>query len=123
MKGGPSTVDVCTVAVVSLVSMSSLAVVLKDLSDEYLALHTRKEDLFWEARMGLAADAEAAQERLSHAEIAVNRFLQAPDRLKRLRDRERANEGSDRERAILAGWIAMLAAHVVEDPEGRKLSE
>src|SRR5215831_689875 len=103
-----SAVDVCTAAVVSLESMSSLAVFLKDLSDEYLALHTRKEDLFWEARMGLAADIDAAQERLSHAEIALNRFLQAPERLKQLRDRERANTGSERDRIILAGWIAMF---------------
>jgi hypothetical protein len=98
-------------------------VFLKDLSDEYLALHTLKEDLFWEARMGLAADTEGAQERLSHAEIALNRFLQAPERLKGLRDLDHSNTGSDRERTILGGWIAMFAAHVVENPEGRKLSE
>lgn len=101
----------------------TLATHLRDLRNEYLALHTHKEDLFWQAKMGLTADAEKAQDALGHAEIAVNRFLQSPERLKRLRDLERTNDGSDTDRHVLRGWIAMLGAHVIEDPAGQKLSE
>src|SRR4029077_3800940 len=36
---------------------------------------------------------------------------------------EQSNAGSEAERQVLAGWIAMFMAHVVEDPAGRKLSE
>jgi hypothetical protein len=103
--------------------MTSLSTILRDLSDEYLALHTHKEDLFWVSKMGLAVDSQEAQERFARAEIAVNRFLQSPDRLRRLRDLDGANAGSDDDRHVLHGWIAMFAAHVVEDPAGRKLSE
>ncbi len=103
--------------------MSELTTVLRDLTDQFLALHTDKEDRFWDARMGLTNEAHTAQERLTHAEIALNRFLQAPDQLRRLRRLEAANAGSDAERRILKGWIAMFAAHVVEDPAGQKLSE
>ena len=100
-----------------------LATILRDLRIEYLALHTRKEDLFWQAKMGLADNAGQAQEELGRAEIAVNRFLQSPDRLKRLRALEAANHGSHEERHVLGGWIAMFGAHVIEDPAGQKLSE
>ena len=103
--------------------MTSLSTFLRDLRTEYLALHTRKEDLFWEAKMGLASDGAHAQEDLAHAEIALNRFLQSPDRLKSLRDRESAGRGSEEERKVVQGWIAMFAAHVIEDPAGRRLSE
>ena len=101
----------------------TLATHLRDLREEYLDLHTRKEDLFWQAKMGLSDDAEAAQEALGRAEIAVNRFLQSPERLKALRGFERDNDGTDEERHVLRGWIAMLGAHVIEDPAGQKLSE
>lgn len=103
--------------------MTTLATFLRDLREEYLALHVRKEDIFWEAKMGLAIDAAKAQESLAQAEIAVNRFLQSPERLKQLRDLEASNQGSDADRQVLRGWIAMFAAHVIEDPAGRKLSE
>ena len=96
---------------------------LKDLSDEYLSLHTHKEDLFWQAKMGLAADAQQAQEDLARAEIALNRFLQSPERLKQLRDADASGSGSEAARRTLRGWIDMFAARVIEDPEARTLSE
>lgn len=103
--------------------MSSLSAFLRDLSDQYLALHTGKEDLFWQAKMGLATDSQKAQEDLGRAEIALNRFVQSPDRLKRLRDLDGSGAGSDDERRVLRGWIDMFAARVIEDPDARKLSE
>ena len=44
--------------------MTDLAQNLTELKDRYLELHTRKEELFWIAKMGLAADPESAQRQL-----------------------------------------------------------
>lgn len=103
-------------------AMSEIGTTLTELKDQYLALHTRKEDLFWIAKMGLAADAAASQRELGEAEIALNRFLQDTDRLASLRKLESSGQGTPEEKQILAGWIAMFAAHGVADPEARKLS-
>lgn len=103
--------------------MASLQPVLESLKEEFLALHERKEDLFWISKMGTADDADAAARRLAEAEIALNRFLQDPDRLKRLRDLEASPAGSTKDKRILRGWIATFAANVVETPGARALSE
>ncbi len=92
-----------------------------DLEQEFLRLHTTKEDLFWQAKMGLGSDADKAQKALAEAEIAMNAFLQDPVRLERLRDLEKDAE-TDEERHVIGGWIRMLAAHVIEDPKGRALA-
>jgi hypothetical protein len=104
--------------------MNALADTLEQLNAEYLELHTRKEDLFWVTKMGLADDMPAARKAMAEAEIAWNRFLQDPHRLAALRALEARNAGfKEAERRILEGWIATLAAHVIEDPAARKLSE
>jgi hypothetical protein len=102
--------------------MSDVSRALFEVKDQYSAVHTAKEDLFWETKMGLAADPEGAQRRAADAEKAWNAFLQSPERLAALRDLE-ARAETDGDRAIARGWIAMLSAHVVESPEARKLSE
>ncbi len=94
---------------------------LSRLKDEYIALHVAKENLFWETKMGLSDDPAAAQKRAAEAEKAWNAFLQSPERLAKLRALEKEAEGEEAE--ITRGWIAMLAAHVVESAEARKLSE
>lgn len=102
--------------------MSDVASVLKDLQHRYCALHTQKEDLFWETKMGLADDPASAQKRAADAEKAWNGFLQDPARLAELRSLE-TRASDETERNVARGWIAMLSAHVVESAEGRKLSE
>ena len=102
--------------------MNDIRRTLTELKDEYLRRHTRKEDQFWVAKMGLADDAERAQRELGEAEIDLNRFLQDPDRLAALRALEASGAGTGEEKAILRGWIATFAAHVVEDPAARELS-
>lgn len=96
---------------------------LTQLQEEFLALHQRKEDLFWTVKMGTVDDRDAAARQLAEAEIALNRFLQSPQRLKALRELESDGSGSADERRILRGWIATLAANVVEKPEAQALSE
>ncbi|MBL8604626.1 MAG: hypothetical protein JNK72_22060 [Myxococcales bacterium] len=103
--------------------MSTLAATLDALTEQFNALHTRKEDLFWAVKMGLAEDAVAAQRALSEAEVETNRFLQDPKRLAVLRGFEQTREGSADAQRVLHGWIRLFAANVIESPEGRALSE
>ena len=108
----------------TVIAMTRLTATLDELKDRYCELHTRKEDLFWTTKMGIAADPATARREMAEAEKAWNRFLQEPSRLSALREmRERGDAGPDAARRALDGWIAMLSAHVVEDREGRKLSE
>ena len=103
--------------------MASIRDTLEQLKSEYVELHTRKEDLFWVTKMGLADDMPAARKAMAEAEIAWNRFLQDPARLESLRElAARPNGMTPEERRTLDGWIATLSAHVIEDPEARKLS-
>lgn len=99
--------------------MTTVADALARLSDEYLNLHTRHEDLFWVTRMGLVGD-EGRREALE-AENAWKGFLQDPERLAGLRALE-AQASTDDERRLARGWLAMFSAHVVESAEGRRLS-
>lgn len=102
--------------------MTTLATKLRDLASEYLALHVRKEDAFWALRMGITDDADVAARTNGEAEIAWQSWLQDPDRLRALRGLDAAAGGTDAERRVLRGWIAMLAANVIEDPAARDLS-
>ncbi|HEX5418356.1 MAG TPA: M3 family metallopeptidase [Gammaproteobacteria bacterium] len=103
--------------------MTRISETLEQLKERYLELHTRKEDLFWITKMGTADDMPAARKSMAEAEIAWNRFLQDPARLAALCELEAGNEGTEQEARILRGWVAMLAAHVIERRDARKLSE
>jgi oligoendopeptidase F len=101
--------------------MTDVSTELDAISKSYVALHTEKEDLFWVTKMGLAEDATDARKRAARAEQAWHAFVQDPDRLRALR-RLAEEAGTDDERRLAAGWIAMLEAHVVEDKGARKLA-
>lgn len=106
--------------------------VLDDLNHTYEALHTAKEDAFWTAYMGLADDSAAARDDLSRKEIAVNEWLQDPDRLAAVQAQLAAAEAtvaaglpiqpSAEELVALRGWVRTLAAHAIGDPAARKLA-
>lgn len=102
--------------------MSNLNTTLDALTARFNELHTPKEDLFWAAKMGLTDDPAATQRRHAEAEIAMNRFLQDPQRLGELRSLV-PDATTAQERALLDGWIALFAANTIERPEARKLSE
>lgn len=103
--------------------MNALTEALERLKTDYVDLHTRKEDLFWVTKMGLADDMPAARKAMADAEISWNAFMQDPQRLASLRELEASGAGAPaNEKRILRGWIDMLAAHVIEDPDARKLS-
>src|SRR4051812_2913018 len=102
--------------------MAEVSELLDQLSNEFLTVHTRKEDIFWETKMGLGQDPQESQRRLSKAEIEVNHFIQDASRIKVLREMEPAVK-SDDELKALRGWIHMFSANAIEDPAAQKLSE
>ncbi|MFI5265049.1 MAG: M3 family metallopeptidase, partial [Candidatus Kapaibacterium sp.] len=103
--------------------MSELSAYLDQLSSDYLALHTKKEDAFWEAKMGLGADPTESQKKCSDAEVAVSKFIQDAGKLKKLRDLEKQFSASRDELIALDGWKMFFEANVIEDPKAQALAE
>lgn len=87
----------------------------------YLAVHERKEELFWQVKMGLRTDADRARAELAEAEKNWHAWLHDPRRLDALLAL-RGEVRNETERVELEGWIAMLSAHVVPDPAARSLA-
>lgn len=100
--------------------MTTLGQTLEDLKHDFTTLLVTKEDRFWVAKMGLADDKNAAQDQLGEAEIALNGYLQDPERLTRLK--ALAGTGTPDEERVLAGWLAVFGANTIDSAEGRKLS-
>ncbi len=103
---------------------------LADLNATYAKLHTAKEDAFWTAKMGLADDVDAASRAFGEREIALDRFLQDPERFEASRTALAAAEAAtgddappDDELTALRGWVATFEAHGIASAEGRALKE
>jgi hypothetical protein len=95
---------------------------LDELDAHYASLHTRKEDAFWAAKMGLVADSRAAHAELEARELELQRFLQDPARLAQARELAgKARTPSERERA--EGWVATFESHVIDSEAARQLAE
>jgi oligoendopeptidase F len=108
-----------------------------NLNHEYLAVHRRKEDLFWATYMGTSGDHDG----FAAAETAWKAFISDPARLAAVRgqmaevERMRAaarprpastareREELDELAAGLRGWEALFANNVVEGAEGRRWME
>ncbi len=95
---------------------------LREIEEKFLQLHQKKEDLFWQVKMDLAEDRERARKALAEAEIEMNRFLQDPSNLQKLRELQKENL-SETDRLILDGWIAVFEANAIADPKAQELSE
>jgi len=102
--------------------MSRLKSVFTELKETFTQLHLQKEECFWASKMGLTENVSQMNEKLTQAEIAVNRFLQDPERLKTLRELE-SEPATEQEKKILKGWIDFFAVNVIEDPKAKALSE
>ena len=104
--------------------MPELTTELNKLTNEFLSVHTKKEDLFWETKMGLSKDANESQRKLSSAEIKVQHFMQNADLLKELRELSKTLQPKQKEETIaLNGWIRFFSANAIEDKRAQKLSE
>ncbi len=89
------------------------------LNREYLALHTAKEELFWETKMGISKDYEA----FNKAEGELNRFKGDVQRLKLCRSLLESGHADEKQTETLTGWIQFFEANVIEQPEAQALSE
>lgn len=107
---------------------------LDELNHEYTRLHTAKEDAFWEAYMGLGADAARSRKQLGDAEVALGAFLSEPARLESVRawteraealldDPDPRAHPAEDDFTALSGWLATFEAHVISNPLARRLSE
>jgi hypothetical protein len=99
---------------------------LTDLNHTYVRLHTEKEDAFWVQKMGLSDDPDAAQRDLDEKEIALQRFLQDPEKPERVRrELQRAADGGGAGEDVvsLRGWLRTFEAHTIESAEARALAE
>jgi hypothetical protein len=97
-----------------------------ELNREYLAVHGKKEELFWSVYMAVSEDHEG----LAEAEREFKAFVSDPGRLAELRGRiealeaarpsARASSGEEEELlAGLCGWRELFEANVIEGDEGR----
>ena len=82
---------------------------LNGLNHEFERLHTAKEDAFWTARMGLLADADAAQAALNERERELAGFMHDPARLRAVVEEVTAIERGEtwatpEERLAIDGW-------------------
>jgi Zn-dependent oligopeptidase len=94
---------------------------LDQLTSEFLTVHTLKEDLFWETKMGLGQDPKESQKKLSQAEIAAQNFIQDAGKLRLLKEVE-PTASTDDERKAVHGWMQMFRANAIEDPKAQALA-
>jgi hypothetical protein len=98
---------------------------VRELNHAFEERHTRKEDAFWTAYMGLASDPAHARAELDAREIEWSSFLRDPERLARVRAELQAaqNDASADDLLALRGWQATLAAHTIESSAARALAD
>src|SRR5690349_18559892 len=92
-------------------SMSSLTKYIDGLNSEFLTLFTKKEDSFWESKMGLSSDPGKSQQQTSEAEIAVNHFMQDASKLAKLRDLATSVKPTVDESVAVGGWEKFFEAN------------
>ena len=127
ISDGPDVAHVVASSPVRYVQEPMANPFLDELNRTYARLHTAKEDAFWAAKMGLEADAAAAQRAYDAGLIEVSRFLSDPTRLDRTRAELARAEGDPStgadERTALRGWVDTFSAHALDSAEARALSE
>ncbi len=91
---------------------------LKQLNDEYLALHTDKEDAFWSAKMGLS---DGRGEEFEEKEIRLKEFICDARRLPAIRSEREREDLTEEERVGLEGWLRFFRANAIESEEAKAL--
>ncbi|GAB2644309.1 M3 family metallopeptidase [Vibrio panuliri] len=92
---------------------------LNQLNHQYLAIHRRKEDFFWDTYMGISDDHQGS----AQAQTEWTQFLSNADNLNQVKQylslAEQIAQPQERQSTIhaLKGWLAVFKAHGVEDPQ------
>ncbi len=94
---------------------------LDELAARYTMLHTKKEELFWDAMMGLSPDSAATRSKLASAEIELSSFLSDPANITRV-STGGSSATTDEERKSFTGWERLFRAHALPSVEARKLA-
>lgn len=89
---------------------------LEDFNQEYLEVHSKKEDLFWATYMGVEQD----HSKLEKAESEYKTYICNPKRLPEARE-SLAHESSPNRKKALEGWIRFFSTHTLENPLARKI--
>ncbi len=93
------------------------------LNRDYIAVHKRKEDLFWATYMATSDDHEG----FGRAETAYKAFISDPAQLAATRAHLKAVEAAPASAARdalahgLRGWLGVFEANIVDNDEGRRL--
>lgn len=98
---------------------------LNTLNHQYLSIHRKKEDLFWETYMGTSDDHDSS----AKAQTEWTSFLSNPDNIAEIEQQlvEAQSITDTKEKAAtitgLQGWLAMFKSHSIESKEARQLKE
>jgi len=93
---------------------------LQDLNQTYVKLHTAKEEAFWSKKMGHSAYKEGDFEA---KENALKQFVTDAGRLNQVREALKEDGLDEQHRIALKGWLHFFEVNVVESEEAKKLQE
>jgi len=91
---------------------------LKQLNEEYLTLHTAKEDAFWSAKMGLSGSVPGDFEA---KEIRLKEYISDASKLPAIRRELERDDLNQEERIGLEGWVRFFEANAIESDEAKAL--
>ncbi len=98
---------------------------LNTLNQTYLAIHRKKEDLFWSTYMGTSD----AHNQSAQAQTEWTHFLSDPQKIADIKqtiaEAEKLADPQQRQSTLIGlhGWLATFQAHAIETPEGNKLKQ
>lgn len=92
----------------------------KKLNEQYLMLHTAKEESFWAAYMNLSSYKKGTFEK---NETALKAFMSDSSRLEEIRTELERKDLGEGERTGLEGWLRFFQCHSIEDPEALSIQK
>ncbi|MGE4233671.1 MAG: M3 family metallopeptidase [Bacteriovoracia bacterium] len=103
---------------IGLVTNMTCADLLKQLNDEYLAVHIPKEEAYWSRYMALKDDQPG---RLEEQEKAFKDFVSDPKRLPEIRRALKDEWLSPEIKLGLEGWEALFSANQIESAQAKEI--
>jgi oligoendopeptidase F len=94
---------------------------LENLTKQYLELHSKSQDTFWTAKMGLTGDLDHAEAELAAAELKYQEFYEDASWLRTLAGLE-SQVTDPNELRTLKSWQRSFQASAIEDEAVRKYS-